>query len=82
MQNQNFPDIEILMVDDASTDDSPNIIKNSKTELPIIGKKILRHESLLPENIDYIKKNWVVGWHGTKFEFLESIMMNIKWLMN
>ena len=30
---------------------------------------------MLPENIDYIKKNWVVGWHGTKFEFLESIMM-------
>jgi len=40
----------------------------------IIGKKILRHDSLLPDNIDYIKKNWVVGWHGTKFEFLESIM--------
>lgn len=28
----------------------------------IIGKKILRHESLLPDNIDYIKKNWIVGW--------------------
>ena len=27
VQNQNFPDIEILMVDDASTDDSPNITK-------------------------------------------------------
>ena len=40
----------------------------------IIGKKILRDDSLLPENIDYIKKNWVVGWHGTQFEFLESIM--------
>lgn len=41
----------------------------------IIRKKILRHDSLLPENIDYIKNNWVVGWHGTKFEFLESIMI-------
>ena len=42
----------------------------------IIGKKILRHDILLPDNIDYIKKNWVVGWHGTKFEFLESIMFH------
>ena len=32
VQNQNFPDIEILMVDDASTDDSPNIIKNLQNE--------------------------------------------------
>ena len=40
----------------------------------IIGKKVLRHDILLPDNIDYIRKNWVVGWHGTKFEFLESIM--------
>ena len=40
----------------------------------IIGKKILRHDILLPDDIDYIRKNWVVGWHGTKFEFLESIM--------
>ena len=24
--------------------------------------------------INYIRKNWEVGWHGTKYEFLESIM--------
>jgi hypothetical protein len=42
----------------------------------IIGKKILRNEKLISTdlNINHIKKNWEVGWHGTKFEFLESIM--------
>ena len=42
----------------------------------IIGKKILRSDELMPKDIDLneIKKNWEVGWHGTKFEFLESIM--------
>ena len=42
----------------------------------IIGKKILRNNENLPKdlNINYIKKNWEVGWHGTKYEFLESIM--------
>ena len=42
----------------------------------IIGKKILRSDELMPKDIDIneIKKDWEVGWHGTKFEFLESIM--------
>jgi len=42
----------------------------------IIGKKILRNEEKISKDIDlnYIKNNWEVGWHGTKFEFLESIM--------
>ena len=42
----------------------------------IIGKKILRSDELIPKDIDIneMKKNWEVGWHGTKFEFLESIM--------
>lgn len=40
----------------------------------VIGKKIIRDEKYLPSNFSEIKDNWVVGWHGTKFEFLESIM--------
>ena len=40
----------------------------------IIGKKILRNEELLPPNIKDIKENWVVGWHGTGYSCLESIM--------
>lgn len=42
----------------------------------IIGKKILRNIKFIPDdlNLNYIKKKWEVGWHGTKFEFLESIM--------
>ena len=42
----------------------------------IIGKKIIRNNEKLPKDLDlnYIKNNWEVGWHGTKYEFLESIM--------
>ena len=42
----------------------------------IIGKKIIRNNENLSKDLDlnYIKNNWEVGWHGTKYEFLESIM--------
>ena len=46
-----------------------------KYEDKIIGKKIIRNNDNLPNDLDnYIKTNWEIGWHGTKFEFLESIM--------
>jgi len=28
----------------------------------------------LPNDFDYINKNWSTAWHGTKYKFLESIM--------
>jgi hypothetical protein len=42
----------------------------------IIGKKIIRNNEYLSKELDlnYIRRNWEVGWHGTKYEFLESIM--------
>ena len=40
----------------------------------IIGKKILRSEEIMPKNIKDIKEKWEVAWHGTKYDFLESIM--------
>ena len=40
----------------------------------IIGKKIIRNEEIISSNIKDIIKNWEIGWHGTRFEFLESIM--------
>ena len=45
IQNQNFPDIEILLVDDASTDNSYEIIKKLKNEdsrIKIMRNKINR----------------------------------------
>ena len=42
----------------------------------IIGKKIMRSENFLPYNIKYIKENWEIGFHGTKYHVLESIMKN------
>ena len=40
----------------------------------IIGKKILRNEEIMPKNIKDIKEKWEIAWHGTKYDFLESIM--------
>lgn len=47
-----------------------------KYEDKIIGKKIIRNNDNLARdlNLNYIRWNWEIGWHGTKFEFLESIM--------
>ena len=40
----------------------------------IIGKKIMRSENVLPHNIKYKKENWEIGFLGTKYHVLESIM--------
>ena len=42
----------------------------------IIGKKIIRNNEILAKDFDinYLRKNWELGWHGTKYESLESIM--------
>ena len=44
-----------------------------KYDNQIIGKKIIRNEEMLSSYINN-EKEWEIGWHGTKFEFLESIM--------
>ena len=36
----------------------------------------MRSENFLPHNIKYIKDNWEIGFHGTKYQALESIMRN------
>ena len=40
----------------------------------IIGKKIIRDECLLPNNMNYIFENWEKGFRGTKYANLEPIM--------
>ena len=30
----------------------------------------------MPYNIKYLKENWEIGFHGTKYNVLESIMRN------
>ena len=44
-----------------------------KYDNQIIGKKIIRNEEMISSYINN-EKEWEIGWHGTKFEFLESIM--------
>lgn len=38
----------------------------------VVGKKIIRNKSLL--GMSYIKNNWILCWHGTRYDALESIM--------
>ena len=33
-------------------------------------------QSKLPHNFSQLKKNWVPIWHGTKYQYLESIAKN------
>ena len=42
----------------------------------IIAQKLICSNSILPKNWLQMYKNWIPAWHGTKFEFLESIIKN------
>ena len=42
----------------------------------VVAKKLICSNSILPQNFPYINKFWVPVWHGTKFKFLESIIIN------
>ena len=46
----------------------------SKDNGKIIAKKLIVAPSLLPKNWSSLKGGMVPAWHGTKFEFLESII--------
>ena len=54
-----------------------NIIPiNSKNKDKIIAHKLICSQKILPKNWQNKYKNWLPAWHGTKFEFLESIIRN------
>ena len=42
----------------------------------IMVKKFICSKKNLPKNWDIISKNWISAWHGTKFEYLESVVEN------
>ena len=42
----------------------------------IVAKKLMCSNQILPKNFSYINKSWIPVWHGTKFNFLESILIN------
>ena len=42
----------------------------------IIAKKLICSKNILPKNWSNIYKDWIPAWHGTKFQFLESILKN------
>ena len=41
-----------------------------------IANKFIPSYQILPENISEVRKKWVPAWHGTKFQFIESILKN------
>ena len=47
----------------------------TKTE-DFIAIKFIPNSKILPPNISEIRKNWIPAWHGTKFNFIESILKN------
>jgi hypothetical protein len=52
-----------------------NIIPIKKND-KIIAQKLICSKHLLPMNSSQIYSNWDPVWHGTKFQFLESIIKN------
>ena len=42
----------------------------------VVAKKLMCSNKILPYNFPYINKSWIPVWHGTKFKFLESIIIN------
>ena len=42
----------------------------------VVAKKLICSNKILPKNFSYINKAWIPVWHGTKFKFLESIIIN------
>ena len=50
-------------------------IKDEKKDgLGLIGYQLLCDEKFLPKDYSTTCKNWISAWHGTKFEYLESII--------
>lgn len=49
-----------------------NGMKILKKKEIVVGKKILRNKNL--KGMSYIKDDWILCWHGTQYNALESIM--------
>ena len=52
-----------------------NIVIIKKKDI-IVAKKLICSNNNLKDNFSFINKNWIPVWHGTKFRFLESIVIN------
>ena len=52
-----------------------NLVLIKKKDV-VVAKKLLFSSNLLPYNFNFIKNNWIPIWHGTKYEYLESIVIN------
>lgn len=67
-------DIIYILLNNLNSNHLSNGMKILKREGIVIGKKILRNTNL--KGISNIEKDWILCWHGTNFNSLESIMEN------
>ena len=49
---------------------------SSKKEIKVVAKKFICSKKISLKIWDTISKKWIPAWHGTKFEYLESIVEN------
>ena len=73
--NSNYDKIQVLYQKLYSMGLVSNLILIKKKN-EVVAKKLLFSSNLLPSNFNLLKKNWIPIWHGTKYEFLESIVIN------
>ena len=73
--NSNYDKIQVLYQKLYSIGLVSNLILIKKKN-EVVAKKLLFSSNLLPSNFNLLKKNWIPIWHGTKYEFLESIVIN------
>ena len=41
-----------------------------------IAIKFIPSDKILPPDFPNVRKNWVPSWHGTKYDYIESILKN------
>ena len=65
-------DIINILLNKLNSNNLSNGMRILKKQGIIIGKKILRNRNI--QDMSYIKNDWILCWHGTQYNALESIM--------
>ena len=77
LSSEEHPEIKTLIKNLYTKKLLSNIVQikdEKKYGLGLIGYQLLCDEKFLPKDYSTTCKNWISAWHGTKFEYLESII--------